>query len=89
VEVVGGLIIAFLAFGGIGCLAISYVWLIVVGFRVHPLWGVAVLCCYPWAAVVFVAMNWQRVRRPAFLALAGLVGTVAAGVSASILQGMR
>lgn len=85
-ETVAGLVLVVVAFGAICGLLVSYIWLIVEGFRTHPLWGIAVFCCYPWAAVVFVAMHWQRTRRPAILSLVGFTGMVIVAIGIPILQ---
>lgn len=66
----------------------SYVWIAVVAFKTHPGWGVATLCCYPWAALVFGFMNWQRAKRPLLLLLASMVLFFVLAISMVVLEEM-
>jgi hypothetical protein len=76
------------AFAGVVILSLlaSWIWMAVVAFQTHPAWGVAVLCCHPWASLVFAFTNWQRAKRPALLTIAGLVGMVVLAISIPLLK---
>jgi hypothetical protein len=54
-----------LLLAGLACLvaAGSFVWLAIVAFRTHILWGLAVLFL-PLAPIVFAVMNWHDAKKP-------------------------
>ena len=65
---------------GIGTLAllVSGIWLLVVSFQKHILWGLA--CIFvPFASLVFLCMNWDRAAKPFLIYLVGL-GLCAGGI---------
>ena len=85
-EAVVGALVFLLALAAILTLLGSWIWIVVVAFKTHPGWGVATLFCYPWSALVFAVMNWDRAKRPALLTVAGLVGMVVIAVSLPLLE---
>ncbi|MBY0549317.1 MAG: hypothetical protein K2W95_18725 [Candidatus Obscuribacterales bacterium] len=55
---------------GVGALLLlgSGIWLIVLAFQKHILWGLAYLFV-PFASLVFVCMNWNRAAAPFLISL--------------------
>ncbi len=42
---------------------LSYLWLIVEGFKEHVLWGIGILLV-PFVPLIFTIMHWQRAKKP-------------------------
>jgi len=42
---------------------LSYIWLIVVGFKKHVLWGIGIIFI-PFVFIIFPIMNWDRAKKP-------------------------
>ena len=59
------MMIFLLLLAGLACLVAtaSFIWLAIVAFQKHILWGLAVLFL-PFAAIVFAIMNWHESRKP-------------------------
>ena len=69
---------------GVTCLICS-IWLLVIAFRTNVMWGLAYLFI-PFAALVFVFMNWDKTRKPFLIFLGGMavVACVAAMVPSTL-----
>ncbi len=61
---------AVIAAAALLLLLAGQIWMIVVAFCRHVLWGLAVLLV-PFAALLFLFVAWSEARRPFFLSLAG------------------
>jgi len=65
---------------GLGALGsfVFGIWLLITAFQKHVLWGLAYIFL-PFAAIVFVCMNWDRAGKPfllGLLATAALIGGI-------------
>lgn len=56
-----------LGVGGLGLLVCG-IWLLIIAFQKHILWGLAYLFI-PFASLVFVCMNWNRTAAPFLISL--------------------
>lgn len=52
-------------------LIVSSIWLIVAGFSVSPLWGIALLLFNGIAGLAFLILHWDRARSPMFMGIIG------------------
>jgi hypothetical protein len=59
------MMILLLSLAGLACLVAtaSFIWLAIIAFKKHILWGIAVLFL-PFAPIVFAIMNWQESKKP-------------------------
>ena len=66
-----------MALMGIGyiIMLVGSIWVLVVAFQESVLWGVCALLI-PFAALVFVVMNWEKAGKPFLISLAGIVPLV-------------
>jgi hypothetical protein len=53
----------------------SFIWLAIVAFKTHILWGLAVLFL-PFAPIVFAIMNWQESKKPFLINLGSSVAAI-------------
>lgn len=68
---------------GVGCLisVVCGIWLLVIAFTTHILWGLAYLFV-PFAGLVFVIMHWSKAAKPFLINMLG-VGLLVGGVAMS------
>jgi hypothetical protein len=62
--------LAYVLAAGALLLLVAWLWLLVVAFRQHILWGLGCLFVTP-LLIVFAPLHWPRARRPVALALLG------------------
>lgn len=51
---------------------LSYLWLMVEGFKKHVLWGLGILLI-PFVPLIFTIMNWQKAKKPFLINLASTI----------------
>lgn len=64
------LILVLLALAGIASL-VGGIWFLIAAFRVHILWGLALLV-FPVLSFVFLLLHWEDVKKPFFLNLCSI-----------------
>jgi hypothetical protein len=71
------MMIFLLLLAGLACLVAtaSFIWLAIVAFQKHILWGLAVLFL-PFAPIVFAIMNWHESRKPFLINVGSTVLTI-------------
>jgi hypothetical protein len=74
VSIVMLLSILVFVFGVVGL--VSYFWFVVLGFRRSALWGIGLLFLQPITTIVYAVKHWDEARRPTFVWLTGMAGTV-------------
>jgi hypothetical protein len=62
----------------LGAGVVSIVWLIIEGFHVSPLWGLANWFLYPFGTLAFALNHWPRARRPVLLNVMAWAGVLLA-----------
>ncbi|MFV0442255.1 MAG: hypothetical protein ACK5Q5_01645 [Planctomycetaceae bacterium] len=65
--------------GGLGLALVGWVWLLVVAYRTHLGWGIAVTLIPP-AAILFIARQWTKAKAPLGVILAGLLISAAPAI---------
>jgi len=50
----------------------GWIWLVVLGFRIGPLWGLSTIVCPTFAAPCFALDHWKKTRVPLGIHLAGV-----------------
>ena len=67
-------------------MAVGGIWLLVIAFKEHILWGLGSLFI-PFVGLVFVIMHWKKSAKPFFIWLAGFVvmfvGALLSGMGAA------
>src|SRR6478609_2487028 len=66
------LIAPYVIIAGVFFAVVGVVWFVVVAFKRHVGWGLAVLFL-PFANLVFLGRAWSRARRPFLLSIAGMI----------------
>ena len=59
---------------------VGFIWLCVVAFKRHPVWGLLVFFLSPITAVVFAMKHWQESKKPFLVYMGSFVGCVALAV---------